>query len=191
MIVRFPDGLCVNIPGQFSYSPNGVTLELKSVDDVYGGGGGVIVWTYTAYSAAEQLSFMNQIQVGIARGLAYLDLYSLAPLPTNGDVTAPDMFVDYAVSGGGTAVAKNELHTVSIGTAPIAPGGAALAGSFQPDGKIKFYDGVLGEAPCLPCTYVDAQRMLIGCPDLAVGTYSLIYTDSRGSVTKATAVTYS
>lgn len=208
MIVRFPDTLTVRIPDNFLIKP---AQDLKTAPPpltffaVQGYTGlGAAAFTFASYSPAEQAYHLKLIREAFRQGVGFLDLPSMAPLPTTGDNASGDIFPNGAqINTAPYAVVANQWVLFSIGTdgtagtgataqiGPAAPGqAAALVASFQFGGKMSIVVGGVNK-DCAPTHYVDATRMLARMPaNIGAGVYGLVYSDGRGSVTKAAAIQY-
>lgn len=200
MIVRFPDTITVNIPLEYfavltnmagsGSSPGWGFIAVSN----YAGGQ---VFKFTSFSVQEQTKHDADIAAALFGGKTFLDLLSLAGLPTNTDTLATDMYVNgAATSGGAQTIVKGDYVLVTIGTSnaggPTTPAGpavpfqtTALVASFQPSCEIFLNTNVVAQT-----IYADATRLLFIAPAMAAGTYSMTYKDNRGSVTKANAVKY-
>ena len=184
MVVKFPDGNCVNLAGmvpQLAATAKQITIAL--------GSSLAAVYTYVCASETERLYFLGQIYMALGQGVGFLELYSTASLPTTGDAATTDMYVDdlnlagivsHPVASGQAFVTIN-----AAGWPPAVAGGAGIPASFQPDGKL-----TIGTIPALYTTYINGVTLLFQYPNMVAGTYDLTYTDSRGTVTKAASIKF-
>lgn len=125
---------------------------------------GAIVYVPT--DTAEMAGIMAEIEAAIQLGQSAVILNSTAAMPATGDFLA-------AVPNSGPAYAPTDF-VVSLA---IPAANAAPAKSFRTDGVF-----LLGTQPCRT-KFLNAFTVLLTTPPLAAGSYSLLYSDPRGSVT--------
>lgn len=185
LTILFPDGGIVSTSGA-----RGVLNAAVPAIDYFDSSGTTIGYNYTAFSLEEAVFFYSQIKDGIVAGLSAIQLLSFAPLPTMGNVAATDMYPNGSiVTPTPASVVGNQFMLLTIGSSgagwPIGSG-SALVRSFKPDGKV-----TIGGQEATNYVYMDGVTISFSTPALVAGTYDLVYTDGRGSVTKAASVIYS
>lgn len=181
MIIKFPDGVAVDttlqsLTPQMSSSAPVLFFTLPNGS------------TYTAYSfvfttAIGQIEGINKIYLAYAVGENFVELYSDAGLPTGGNTLVTDMFPNASATP--ASINGGDKVYLVIGTTWPPTVGSALPASFQPDAAV-----TIGGEPVLNLTYINGVTLTFQTPPLATGTYDLVYTDSRGSVTKPGALTF-
>lgn len=187
MIIKFPDGGVVDTSatGAQAFASTGGTLMFMLPDGTFSS------YVFTPVSAQEQAWMIGEIYAALASGnIGLLELLSTAPLPTDGNssgggYTGTDMYPNSsATTPTVVSVVGGERINLTLYLTPgqISP----LLASFQPGCKIS-----IGGYYVKSLQYVNGTLLTFLTPALVAGTYDMIYSDSRGVVTKAASFIYS
>lgn len=194
VIVKFPDGFQANIAtiGGVQAGPANV---INVVQNPTAAAFAAPVFVYTCFSLQEQVVFLAQIDSAIAAGTPNLQLISYSPLPSPGDASANNsIFVNgLNIAGAPTVSTAGKSQIIlTVGDiaggfwpAPIPPAGIDVNASFRPDGQV-----LMNGRACYNYQYINALTIQMRCPPNLAGTYDIIYSDSRGTVTKTGGITY-
>ena len=130
------------------------------------------VYSYVAFSAFEMNSFAQIVRSTPAAGDGTIVLPSLAPIPAAGDVTVATS------TGGNIAVAGGDLILLTLAVA------SPTVNSFIPENVVTINGKV-----ATPMAWVSCFAVMVQAPPNAAGSYNILYSDRRGTFTKAS-VTY-